>query len=66
MCLQVEDNSDAENAYDDEDIVNNPLLQPLREALMRARQKRDEAAQLREEREAKVTIHCYYYVSTVY
>jgi hypothetical protein len=57
-CEQVaETDSEAEEAYDDEKIANNALLAPLREALMRARQKRDEAADLREAREAKVYIY---------
>lgn len=44
-----------EVAYDTQDIEDNPQLHPLRDALMRARQRRDESMAVREKLEAEVS-----------
>jgi monovalent cation:proton antiporter-2 (CPA2) family protein len=50
--LQGAESSDS-SSYDDEQVENNPELHPLKEALLRARRRREEATGVREALEAE-------------
>ena len=48
-----EEEDEEESSYDEEEVENNPELHPLKEAVMRARQRREEATGIREALEAE-------------